>query len=147
MNRNWIALGLVAAAVLTANVAPRPAPRPGPGPAPGPLSLVFEGPTAAEDAATLASLTSEYADFLEADGRLDKPRLSTGAQFDTFRVVARDLRCGGEKIGDRQHAVRDEIERFLTDRLGTSGGPVDAAKRQAWVDAYRAISEACRASR
>lgn len=149
MSRSWVAFGLVAAAVLVAAYGDRAAPpRPVP-PSPGPAgpSLVFVGPTASEDAATLAALAAEYADVLEADGRLDKPRLATGAQFDTLRVVARDLRCRGTKIGDRQPRVRDEIERFLTDRLGTSGGPVTAEQRAGWVDAYRVIAEACRASR
>lgn len=149
MNRSWVALGLVAAAVVVATYGGRAAPpRPVP-PSPGPsgLSLVFAGPTATEDAVTLAALAAEYADVLEADGKLDKPRLATGAQFDALRVIARDMRCRGAKIGDRQPRVRDDVERFLTDRLGTSGGPVTPEQRAAWVDAYRTIAEACRASR
>jgi hypothetical protein len=45
-------------------------------------------------------------------------------------------------LGARQPAVRDSIKAFLDAQVGTDGGPVDAAKRAAWVAAFRAVAQA-----
>lgn len=138
-----IAGGLVAAAIGFSLISGGPEPPAPVPPAPDGLTLVFAGPTAAEDRETLRALAAEFADRVEADGERDEPRLRTAAQFDVLRTVGRDLRCRGERIGDRQPAVRDAVEEYLNERLGNSGGPVDAAARGEWVAAYRAIAEAC----
>jgi len=123
--------------------APSPAPLPE-----SPLDLrgLFIGSDAAKDAATTAGLTGEIADAIELDGAKPEPRLRTGAAFDDLRRAAREIRCRGESLGARQPRVRDAIKGYLDAKVGTSGGPVDAAGRVAWVDALRDVSRAAEAA-
>jgi hypothetical protein len=133
-------IGAVAAFNLGNPVTPSPAP-----PAPdGPLELrgLFAGPTGAEDAAVVAALTGELADEIAWDGTQEQPRWRTGVAVDELRQAARELRCRGVSIGQRQPAARDAIAKHLEAAVGTSGGPIDAAARAAWVKALREISEA-----
>ena len=118
-------------------------------PAPAPAPVVgldlrgrFVGPEAAADAAATAALVGELADAIEWDGQQAEPRLRTGAAFDDLRRTARELRCRGVSLGARQPAVRDAIKGYLDQQVGTDGGPVDAAKRAAWVSAFRAVAQA-----
>jgi len=118
-------------------------------PAPGPAPVVgldlrgrFVGPDAASDAATTAALLEELAGQIEWDGSQAEPRLRTGAAFDDLRRAARELRTRGVSLGARQPAVRDAIKTFLDQEAGTEGGPVDAAARAKWVQAYRAVAQA-----
>lgn len=123
----------------------QPAPAP-PQPVPSSFSLrgEFIGETAAADAAMLAGLCSEIADEIEWDGAQPEPFLKTGLAFDALRTRARIARLKGDSVGDRQPRVRDAVDQYLVGTVGTSGGPVDAQARAAWVSAYRAIAEACR---
>ena len=102
----------------------------------------FVGPDAATDAGLTAALLEELADAIAYDGTQAEPRLRTGAAFDDLRRTARELRCRGVSLGARQPAVRDAIKAFLDQQVGTDGGPVDAAKRAAWVAAFRAVGQA-----
>lgn len=135
-------VGLLAAAAWSAMDATPPAPPPAPDDSRLILRGMFLGESAAEDASTLSAFAAELADELEWDGTQDSPLLTTGVQFDALRVRARELRCRGQRIGDRQPRVRDAIHAFLDEAVGTSGGPVDAAQRAKWVNAYRVISGA-----
>lgn len=141
--RQVAAAALLIGAVAAFNLGSRVTPSPTPPPA-GPLDLrgLFGGPTGAEDAQIVAGLTGELADEIEWDGRQDAPRWRTGAAVDDLRQAARELRCRGVSIGARQPAARDAIARHLEAAVGTSGGPIDAAVRAAWVQALREISEA-----
>lgn len=124
-----------------------------PTPAPEPTAALdlrglFTGPTAADDAAALAALCRELAGYTEADGALEKPRLTTGWQIADLRSAARDIRLDGEKIGDRQPAVRDAVKAYL-DRpeiLGRKGGPLGAQDRAKWVASFRDIAAAAEAA-
>lgn len=139
-----------AAALLLAalvSYAYRPAESP-PAPVPVPpdafsLRAKFSGPTAAADAAMLSALLEELADCIERDGTLAEPRLKTGVAFDDLRIAAREARMRGESLGARQPAVRDAVHTFLDQAVGTSGGPVTAESRRAWVAAFRDLSDAC----
>jgi len=121
------------------------APEPTPTPEPVGLNLrgSFIGPTAPADAAKLAALCDELADIIEQDGMKDEPRLKSGVAFDDLRVAAREARCRGESIGQRQPHVREAIHKFLDDAVGSSGGPVGPQQRSAWVAAYRELGRAC----
>jgi hypothetical protein len=120
-----------------------PAPSPAPAPVSGlDLRGLFRGESAAADAAATAALVGELADEIAWDGQQSEPRLRTGAAFDDLRRVARELRTRGVSLGARQPSVRDEIKRYLDAQVGTDGGPVDDAKRAAWVAAFRAVSQA-----
>lgn len=135
-----LAIGCLASlAVSGRDGSPQPAP-----PAPGGFRLagLFVGPTASADAATIACLCDSLAEVIEYDGEQPEPRLKTGAAFDDLRISARELRLRGESIGARQPRARDAIEKFLTDRLGTDGGPVSPEKRSAWVASFRDIARA-----
>jgi hypothetical protein len=137
------AVALVVAAYLAfAPSRQAPAPTPAPVP-PDAFSLrgKFIGPTAAEDASTMAALCGELAECIDYDGKHDQ-RLKTGVAFDELRIAAREMRCRGESIGARQPAVRDAVHKFLDDAVGSSGGPVTPESRAAWVAALRDLSRA-----
>ena len=142
--RQVAAAGLLIGAVAAFNLGSPVTPAPGPQPAPGPLELrgLFTGPTGAEDAAVVAALTGELADEIAWDGTQEQPRWRTGVAVDELRQAARELRCRGVSIGQRQPAARDAIAKHLEAAVGTSGGPIDEAARAAWVKALREISEA-----
>lgn len=125
------------------SVRPSP-PQPSPPRPAGPLDLQgkFQGPTGAEDAAIVAALTAELADELAWDWSQEKPYLTTGVSVDELRRRTREMRCRGDSIGARQPAARDAIARHLDVAVGTSGGPIDDAKKAAWIKAMREISEA-----
>jgi hypothetical protein len=133
---------LVAAYLAFAPSRQAPAPTPAPVP-PDAFTLrgKFIGPTAAEDASTMAALCGELAECIEYDGKHEQ-RLKTGVAFDDLRIAAREMRCKGESIGARQPAVRDAVHKFLDDSVGSSGGPVTPESRAAWVSALRDLSRA-----
>jgi hypothetical protein len=131
-------------AALVVHLSSRPA-APAPTPAPGvPLDMrgLFKGPTASADAATIGALCSELADEIEADGMGESPFLKTGVAFDELRHRARELRCRGVSIGQRQPAARDAIRSYLDAAVGTAGGPVTPEQRSAWVAAFRDVGRA-----
>ena len=144
--RKTVAVGLLAAAGIVAIADRSPTPSPTPD---LPLSLVgaFTGSQAAADAAIVAALSREIADEIECDGAADKPYMKAAVHFDTLRTRARDLRCGGRKLGEQHPEARDRIAAYLDKVVGNSGGPVDAAGRAVWVKAYRVIGEAADAAR
>lgn len=121
--------------------------KPEPTPAPDRVGLnlrgKFIGPTAASDAAMLAGLCDELANVIEWDGMKNEPRLRSGVAFDELRVAAREARCRGESIGQRQPHARAAIEEFLNAEVGTSGGPIGPEGRSKWVAAYRELGRAC----
>lgn len=127
---------------LPARPAPEPTPVP---PPPDGLNMrgMFIGPSATDDAATLAALCGELADIIEQDGMKPEPRLKSGLAFDELRIAARDGRCRGESIGRRQPHARDAIQKFLESKVGVSGGPVGPQERSKWVSAYRELARAC----
>ena len=121
--------------------------RPGPAPlGPGEFSLrgKFQGEAAAADAACLAGLCDELADWLAYDG--SKPpaeqRIKTGAQIEDLRIAAREGRMRGESIGARQPKAREAIQTYLDSTAGTGGGPLTPEKRGEWVAAFRALGRA-----
>jgi hypothetical protein len=104
---------------------------------------VLAGPTASADAAVTAGMFSELADDLDYDSqRAGGPHLTTGVHFDDLRTRAFDMRCRGQKIGDRQPRAREAIKAYLDAKVGVSGGPVSPEQRTAWVAALREIGRA-----
>lgn len=129
------------------NTPGNPTPAPGPPPATGlDLRGLFRGEEASRDAATTAALLAEIADVVEWDGTQASPRIVTGAAVHDLRTAARELRCRGVRLGDRQPAVRDAIKAFLDKEAGTDGGPLEAADRARWVAAYREVARAAEAA-
>jgi len=131
-----VAIGLYSALPST----PTPAPQP-------PTGLVLRGlfvsETGASDAATLAAFALELADEIEWDAMQAEPFFQSGAAYDELRTRARALRMRGVSIGDRQPRVRAAIDAYLTEQLGTSGGPVSPEVRSKWAASYREIGRAC----
>lgn len=143
MSRRVFALLLAIAAAAYWETAGPPQPTPAPQP-PGGFVLrgLFSGPQAVADALAIGGLSEELACVIEWDGMLPAPRMTTGAAFDDLRVHAREYRMRGDSIGARQTRARDAIAAYMTDRLGTSGGPVSPESRAAWVSTLREIGRA-----
>jgi len=124
-------------------------PKPAPG-AVGELDLtgLFTGPTAADDAVALAGLCDALAQYVQDDGELAKPRLTTGWQVADLRSAARDVRLKGETFGARQPAVRDAVKRYLErpEILGKDGGPLAPKDRAKWISSFRDIARAAEAA-
>lgn len=121
-----------------------PSPTPTPAPDTGPLSLEgsFTGPSASEDASVIGSMCLELADEIEWDGMQTQPMYKTGVSFDELRKVARQFRCRGISIGDRQPAARDLIAGHFEQHVGDDGGPVTSEQRAAWITAFRDVGRA-----
>lgn len=147
ITRRHLAAGacLVAAVVAYAGQRQPPQPQP-PGPAPAhglDLRGLWRGPTAAEDAATVGALCGELASEITWDGEQKEPGLRSGVAIDELRRRMREMRCRGVSVGARQPAARDAIAAHLEKSVGSSGGPITAEQRAAWVRALNDISEAC----
>lgn len=132
---------LAVAAILSLRGRP-PAPAPGPGPSDVTLRGLFAGPTASSDAAQVSAMWLEVADEIEHDGLQAEPFFKTGHSLDVLRTRARELRCRGERIADRQPAVQHAAHDYLDAKIGTSGGELDNEQRAKWVAAYRALGRA-----
>lgn len=141
--RLFIAVVLV---VIAMSIAPRQEVNP---PIPdGPLDLAacFEGADAAHDAAIVAAMASEIADVIEYDSGQPEPLLATGWQVDQMRTQTRVWMCEGESIGDKHPKVCDAVSEYLDETVGNNGGPLSEQERLAWIDAYREIARAARAT-
>lgn len=136
-----VAALVAAAAVAWAWPGGEDAPPPPPVPVPAALSL-FGKFTNAADAAITSALTRELADELEWDGSQPDPVIKTGQQVELLRTRARELRCAGEHLGNRNPAAREAIGAFLDAKAGKAGGALTPASRAAWVEAFRQISKA-----
>jgi hypothetical protein len=141
-SRHYLAAALAAVAVVMLAAPSEKAPPSPDVPTKLVLSGKFVGPTAAEDAASIAALCDELARAIEADGEKEQPRLKNGVQLDELRVIAREARTRGVSIGQRQPNVRDEIRHFLDEVVGVSGGPINHEQRAKWVDAMFEVSKA-----
>lgn len=141
----FIAAAVLVLVALYWSLPAAPAPVPTPVPTPDGLNLrgTFIGPSATDDAALLAALCGELADVIEWDGMKPEPRLKSGLAFDELRIAAREGRCRGESIGQRQPHARDAIQKFLESQVGVSGGPVGPQERAKWIAAYRELARAC----
>jgi hypothetical protein len=136
-----VAAVLLAVAVLAgvAEFAPRQSPAPLPA---GEYSLrgKWIGPHAAEDAAAFAGLCRGMADALEVDGGKNPPRITSGVQLEDIRIAAAEGRFLPRRLTqDQPHAVA-VAGRFLDDRAGTSGGPMDTETRDRWIKALRELA-------
>ena len=58
------------------------------------------------------------------------------------QVSSRVSSLSGPQNTQRQATARDAIATHLDTAVGKAGGPIDEAKRTAWVKALREISEA-----
>ena len=104
------------------------------------------GASAADDAAAFAGLCRGLADALEADGSRPQPRITTGVQIEDVKVAAAEGRFLPRRLTQEQpHAVA-AAGKYLDEVAGTSGGPLDAAARAKWVEAYRELATAAEES-
>jgi len=142
----WAVIGYAIFRAFTTPAPPTPTPHNGPD-----LRAAFgqtDNPARARaDAATFAALCRSIADVIEYDGRLDKPRLTTGAQLDRLRRWAREYNLDGVSLGTRYPALPPAIKTYLDEQLGTDAGPLAPAHRQKWVAAYRTLAAAADAAK
>ncbi len=138
------AAALAVAAVLWSSGRDEAAPTPAPGPAPGALDLrgCFVGPDASIDATITATYLEEVASELEWDGMQPDPFFKTGVAVDELRTRARELRTRGVSLGEKHPRARAAIKDYLDRTAGTSGGPLTAEQRSAWVSAFREVARA-----
>lgn len=108
------------------------------------LTAAFQGPTAAADAATVASMCEETANTIEWDGAQPTPALATAHAIDVMRTRTREFLCKGESLGDRHPRMRQIVGEYLEAKLGVSGGAITPEQRAAWVSAYREVARAAR---
>lgn len=97
-------------------------------------------PQAHCDAELFGSITGSVAAMLDYDGKLSDPRVDTGLQVDDLRRWARDYATQGASFKAKYPLLADEVKKYLDQHAGTSGGPLDDAKRAAWIKALREIS-------
>ena len=95
---------------------------------------------ASDDARSFGYLCDSIADMIAFDGRQSEPQLTTGQQLDNFRKLSRFYQRAGASYAERYPALAETAGNFLTEQLGTAGGKIDAAKRDRWVSAYRALA-------
>ncbi|MBI1246859.1 hypothetical protein GC197_03315 [bacterium] len=95
---------------------------------------------AADDARAFGCLCDAIADVIAFDGRQSEPQLTTGQQLDNFRKLSRFYQREGASYAERYPALAETAGNYLTDQLGTAGGKIDAADRDRWVSAYRALA-------
>lgn len=139
------ALMLVAAAALYWWAGGRQSPPPPPPPAAEiDLTSAFSGPTAGEDASSLAAMCEAVADMIEWDGAQPEPLLSTGKALDQLRTRTRQFQFRGQSLGDRHPKMRQIVGDFLAAHLGSDGGKVTVEQRAQWVSTYREIAKAAR---
>ena len=137
-----VVLLVAAAAMYVPHTDAQPQP-PAPTPPEGfSLKGKFIGPTASQDAATLGALCDELANCLDYDSSQPEPRIKTGAAIEDLRLAAREARLRGVSLGARQPHARDAVKLYLDQAAGTSGGPLTAAQRVAWVSAFRDVGRA-----
>ena len=98
---------------------------------------------ASEHAHTMETILASLADVIEYDGKQTTPQLITGVKFDQLRRTMRQYRMGGWSYAQQYPDLGAAIESYMTEHVGTSGGPVDTSQRQKWVDALRALSKCC----
>ena len=106
-------------------------------------SIFSQSPNALEagaDAKTFGDLTAAVAAHLEYDGSLPEPRINTGLQVDDLRRWSREYVTHGQSYRAKYPALVEAVKVYLDQHAGTSGGPLDDAKRRAWSKALRDIS-------
>lgn len=108
------------------------------------LTSAFQGQTASEDAATLASMAEEIANVIEWDGKQGSPVLKTGKSLDELRTRTREFMCRGVSLGERHPKMRELVGAYLQTQLGDGGGEITPEQRAAWVTAYREIARSAR---
>lgn len=141
-----IAIGLLILAGLLWATQKRDQPSPLPPEPPAAIDLTgaFQGPDAAEDAATVAAMSAEIAALIEWDGQQEQPSFNTGRAFDVLRTRIREFMCRGESLGEKHPAVRQIVGSYLDEQLGNGGGELPPDQRAKWVKAYREIARAAR---
>lgn len=144
MQRLFIAGLLVALAVYLSEKGNSPEPEP----APIGLSLTacFQGEDAARDAATVAAMADEIASVIEWDAKQDQPLMTTGFAIDQMRTKTREMLCRGVSLGEKHPLVCEAVCAFLDQRVGNNGGVLTDEDRKNWVQAYRDIARAARAT-
>ena len=108
------------------------------------LTAAFQGASAPQDAATVATMADEIANVIEWDGQQDQPALATGHAIDQMRTRTREFLVRGQSLGERHPRMRQLVGEYLEAKLGTAGGNVTAEQRAAWVAAYREVARAAR---
>lgn len=97
---------------------------------------------ARQHAHVFATICGTLADYLEDDGKRTDPLIKTGVHVDEFRRGLRQTRTRGWSFLAKYPDLGKALEDHLTNQLGTSGGPLDAAQRAKWVTTMRQV-QAC----
>lgn len=142
----WWLLAIVLIAVLwslqgrgCSSVVPPPQPPAGPD-----LVMAFSTndnrAEAAAHAHLFATICASVAEYLEYDGTRPEPLIKTGVQIDELRRSLRQTRTKGWSFLPRYPGLHGKLEGYLTQQLGSSGGPIDKEQRAKWVAAMRQLA-------
>lgn len=99
---------------------------------------------AATDAQAFGRLCGSIARKLAWDGTKQQPWIRTGAQLDTLRIAARDLRLNGVSFGQRYPKLPEAVGVYMDAACGNYGGPLTTESRLTYVRAFEALSRSAR---
>lgn len=119
-----------------------PAPAPGPAPTLDLVSVFAKNDNRDEascDAEMFGAVVTSCAAVMDYDAKLAEPRIQTGVQVDDLRRWVRDYATGGKSFKDKYPSLGAAVKQFLDAKAGDSGGPLDDAKRQKWIEALREL--------
>lgn len=91
----------------------------------------------------VAQVIEDDAKAVTPDGKT-APRLNTGRQLETLRTLTRHFAMRGFAFSSRYPTLAPTLDKWLTERLGTSAGPITADQRRKWIEAFRELAEASR---
>lgn len=83
------------------------------------------------------TILEALADGIEYDLSKKERRFTTGVQIDDFRIALREYRMGGWSFMSKYPGVAAETEKWMTDRVGTGGGPLTDDDVKEWIKATR----------
>jgi nitrous oxide reductase accessory protein NosL len=124
-------------------------------PAPKPLAIVFDasGPDfllafsanqqkaeARYHAHEFSRLCARIAETLEHDGRLSKPRITSGARMAIYRNDLREFTTLGGSYAAKYPDLKAPVDSYLDKAAGDSAKDMDSSQRERWVKSYRVMA-------
>jgi hypothetical protein len=108
------------------------------------MRRVFNGTFRARlDARRFGTLCRSLHDGLAMDWKQEKPHITTGAQVDNLRIIARRQQTGGKSYLELYPDLKAVLEAHFEEHVGKSGGPLTPETKTRWLSAFSELAEAC----